>query len=278
MNTEINLRTYTGTKTIKATPMGASDAKHYGAQITEETIKKNIGNPGYLVEYPDGYRSWSPKKAFEDAYRLSETYIDRLRIEHEDLKARYLKGQEFMYSEKFNILSVDEQMALSVQMDVMRKYLAVLASRIKYAEARRYELDAAYLKGEMSMEDFVEATCDNISKGNPDAEEKSDDKKETKKFYQIGAHVVLHDDKEGDIEEDHTFIVQTISAVRANMLIEKWLRDKQEERFRESLKHPERTFVKYQINSFIEESKIIPIGCFIPVSFSEVYNDRANDD
>lgn len=127
-------------------------------------------------------------------------------------------------------------------------------------------------------EDFVEATCDNISKGNPDAEGKSDDKKETKKFYQIGAHVVLHDDKEGDIEEDHTFIVQTISAVRANMLIEKWLRDKQEERFRESLKHPERTFVKYQINSFIEESKIIPIGCFIPVNFSEVYNDRANDD
>ncbi|WP_279065133.1 RNA polymerase subunit sigma [Muribaculum intestinale] len=158
------------------------------------------------------------------------------------------------------------------------EYCVVIIDRLKSAEARRYELDAAYLKGEMSMEDFVEATCDNISKGNPDAEGKSDDKKETKKFYQIGAHVVLHDDKEGDIEEDHTFIVQTISAVRANMLIEKWLRDKQEERFRESLKHPERTFVKYQINSFIEESKIIPIGCFIPVSFSEVYNDRANDD
>lgn len=134
MNTEIYLRTYTGTKTIKATPMGASDAKCYGAKITEDTIKNNIGNPGYLVEYPDGYRSWSPKKVFEDAYRLSETYLDRLRIEHEDLKNRYLKGQEFMYSEKFNILSVDEQMALSVQMDIMRKYLAVLASRIKYAE------------------------------------------------------------------------------------------------------------------------------------------------
>lgn len=167
------------------------------------------------------------------------------------------------------------------------EYCVVIIDRLKSAEARKYELDAAYLKGEMSMEDFVEATCDNITKGlssptlcsakNPDAEN-NDDKKETKKFYQIGAHVVLHDDKEGDIEEDHTFIVQTVSAVRANMLIEKWLRDKQEERFRESLKHPERTFVKYQINSFIEESKIIPIGCFIPVNFSEVYNDRANDD
>ena len=48
----------------------------------------------------------------------------------------------------------------------------------------------------MSMEDFVEATCDNISKGNPEVEENANDKKETKKFYQIGAHVVLHNDKE----------------------------------------------------------------------------------
>lgn len=157
------------------------------------------------------------------------------------------------------------------------EYCVVIIDRLKSAEARRYELDAAYLRGEMSVEDFAEATCDKIIQGNPDAD-KDDDKKETKKFYQIGAHVVLHDDKEGDIEEDHTFIVQTISAVRANMLIEKWLRDQQEERFRESLKHPERTFVRYQINSYIEESKILPIGCFIPVNFSEVYNDRENDD
>lgn len=152
------------------------------------------------------------------------------------------------------------------------EYCVVIIDRLKSAEARRYELDAAYLKGEIAMADYVEATCDNIAKGNPDAEE-DENKKETKKFYQIGAHVVLHDDKEGDIEEYQTFIVQTVSAVRANMLIEKWLRDKQEERYQESLRHPERTFVKYQINSFIEESKIIPIGCFIPVDFSKVYND-----
>lgn len=157
------------------------------------------------------------------------------------------------------------------------EFCVVIIDRLRSAETRKYELDTAYLKGEISMEDFVEATADNITEGNPDAEDISDDKKGTKKFYQIGAHVVLHDDKEGDIEEDHTFIVQTISAVRANMLIEKWLRDKQEERFRESLRHPERTFIKYQINSFIEESKIIPIGCFIPVDFSQVYNDRSDD-
>lgn len=135
----IEFRTYIGTKTIKATPMGANDAKHYGAQITDETVNKNIGNDGYLVEYPDGYRSWSPKKSFDEAYRLAETYLDRLRIEHEDLKNRYLKGQEFVYSLEFNSLSDDEQLALSVQMDLMRKYLDVLASRIKYAEVQERE-------------------------------------------------------------------------------------------------------------------------------------------
>jgi hypothetical protein len=25
---------------------------------------------GYLVQYPDGYESWSPKESFEGAYRL----------------------------------------------------------------------------------------------------------------------------------------------------------------------------------------------------------------
>lgn len=157
------------------------------------------------------------------------------------------------------------------------EYCVILIDSLKSADARKYELDTAYLKGEISMDTYVEATCNAIVEGNPDAEEELNEKNDTKKFYQIVAHVVFHDDKEGEIEEDHTFIVQTISAVRANMLIEKWLRDKQEERFKESLKHPERTFVKYQINSFIEESKIIPIGRFIPVEFSNVYNDRPDN-
>ena len=156
-------------------------------------------------------------------------------------------------------------------------YCVIIVDKLKSAEARKYELDVAYLKGELSMEDFVEATCANIANGNPDASSETDnDNKETKKFYQIVAHVVLHNEKEGDIEENHTFIVQTVSAVRANILIEKWLKDQQELRFKESQKHPERTFVKYEIKSFIEESKIIPIGCFIPRDFSAVYNASDN--
>lgn len=156
-------------------------------------------------------------------------------------------------------------------------YCVVIIDRLKPAEARKLELDTAYLKGDISMETFVEATIDKIQDGNPDVEEDSKSDKEGMKFYEIGAHIVRSHEKEGTQESDHTFIVQTISAVRANMLIEKYLRDAQEEDYLESLQHPERTFVKYDIRSFIETSKIIPIGCFIPVNFSEVYNDGEND-
>ena len=34
--------------------------------------------PGYAVKYPDGYISWSPKAAFEEAYRVSEGDEQRL--------------------------------------------------------------------------------------------------------------------------------------------------------------------------------------------------------
>lgn len=153
----------------------------------------------------------------------------------------------------------------------------VIIDRLKPYEIRKYELDVAYLKGEIPMEEFVESTCDNIVKGNPDADNE-EEKKETKKFYQIGAHIVSTNEKEGaSIEEDNIFIVHTVSAVRANMLIEAYLRDKQEERYEESLLHPERTFVRYDIRSFIEESKIIPVEYFVPRAFSEVYNTPDDD-
>lgn len=61
------MKTYIGTKTIKARPMTRGEA--------EALLKRDIGGAhplaadGYLVEYKDGYQSWSPKGAFDEAYR-----------------------------------------------------------------------------------------------------------------------------------------------------------------------------------------------------------------
>lgn len=60
--TAIKLQTYIGTKIIGAMP------------------QQNNGADGYMVTYEDGYVSWSPKDAFEKAYRKTDamTFGDAL--------------------------------------------------------------------------------------------------------------------------------------------------------------------------------------------------------
>lgn len=125
---ELNFKTYTGTKTIKAVPMGKAEAeKVLGKSITPATPGEN----GYLVEYPDGYRSWSPASAFEDAYRVSETHVDRMKIELADLNERICKATRAINT--FGQISNDERLSLSEQLDVMQKYADILYDRIRYA-------------------------------------------------------------------------------------------------------------------------------------------------
>lgn len=60
------MKTYIGTKFIKATPMTRTEfCKHH----FEIKSAKDYSDDGYLVEYADGYKSWSPKSVFENAYR-----------------------------------------------------------------------------------------------------------------------------------------------------------------------------------------------------------------
>ncbi|MCK4813977.1 MAG: hypothetical protein KAT14_08585 [Candidatus Marinimicrobia bacterium] len=68
------MKAYIGTKIIKAVEMGERefDRKFKGKDLKEGQLSRT----GYMVEYPDGYKSWSPKKTFEDAYReISDTEI-----------------------------------------------------------------------------------------------------------------------------------------------------------------------------------------------------------
>lgn len=60
-------KTYIGTKIIKAVPMTLGDYNTYrGWKIPDN---EDPMTEGYLVEYPDGYESWSPRDVFETAYR-----------------------------------------------------------------------------------------------------------------------------------------------------------------------------------------------------------------
>ena len=42
---------------------------YVGTKVVEAWPEVKDGVPGYAVLYKDGYKSWSPKDTFEDAYR-----------------------------------------------------------------------------------------------------------------------------------------------------------------------------------------------------------------
>lgn len=130
------MKKYIGTKEIQAEPMTMGEAYEKGllqaGRVPDEEYSKHVG---YHVKYEDGYESWSPAAPFEKAYRVADTFLDRLRIERDDLSLRYNKAQDFYYSPKFKeLLWPEEQQAFETQLDLMRKYLAVLDARIQYAE------------------------------------------------------------------------------------------------------------------------------------------------
>lgn len=57
---------YIGTKVVCAIPM---DEVSFLRTYKNQPDNDNETQPGYLVVYEDGYKSWSPKETFERAYR-----------------------------------------------------------------------------------------------------------------------------------------------------------------------------------------------------------------
>lgn len=130
------MKKYIGTKEIQAEPMTMGEAYRRGLlHAGRVPYKSEKSKAGYYVLHDNGYESWSPADVFEKVYRVTDTFLDRLRIERDDLSVRYNKAQAFYYSPKFKeLLRPDEQQAFETQLDLMRKYLAVLDTRIQYAE------------------------------------------------------------------------------------------------------------------------------------------------
>jgi hypothetical protein len=59
------MKKYIGTKVIMAEPMTMTEAQ----KVLDREIKPaTVEEDGYLVEYKDGYKSWSPKSVFDEAY------------------------------------------------------------------------------------------------------------------------------------------------------------------------------------------------------------------
>ena len=82
------MKKYIGTKQVMAAPMTYGQAYKEGLIRENAYVEEYDERPGYLVEYADGYKSWSPADVFEAAYKVAETPLDRVNIEIADVMSR----------------------------------------------------------------------------------------------------------------------------------------------------------------------------------------------
>lgn len=138
------MKTYIVCKRINAKPMTNGEyAELKGCVIpTNENSKVE----GYMVEYSDGYVSWSPKDVFEEAYReeemyplvstamlmKSKDYKERFIAEYQQLVIRYNSLKAMLEKWDKGELSFTPTCPRSIynmQVRAMADYIAVLESR-----------------------------------------------------------------------------------------------------------------------------------------------------
>lgn len=130
------MKQYLGIKKVMAEPMNeqAAVAKGFARKNTD----RHEWRDGYHVQYtnPDGstYDSWSPKQVFEQSYHVSETFLDRMHIEYDELNDRTQRLEAFVKTDKFYHLGAIQQGRLLRQLSAMQQYREWLRLRIEDCE------------------------------------------------------------------------------------------------------------------------------------------------
>lgn len=127
------MKTYLGTKLVTAKSMTRPEAEFVLGRVIKPA-KQNYSDDGYLVQYEDGYRSWSPKDVFEKAYKPADNFIDRMIIERDELQKRLVGLTSSLMTEGFHEKVGDKQYYwMQEQRNAMEIYVEVLNKRITHA-------------------------------------------------------------------------------------------------------------------------------------------------
>lgn len=145
------MKEFIGIKKIEAEPMTRGDYNKYrGWDIPKD---ENPEDEGYLVKYPDGYESWSPKNVFEEAYHevgkdllvdsalamVSKDYKERFRAEYIQVALRFNRLMDML--NKWDKGELDfkptcPRSTYALQLEFMLKYAQMLEARAKIEEIK----------------------------------------------------------------------------------------------------------------------------------------------
>ena len=125
------MKKYIGTKQVEAEPMTMGEA--YRRNLLQNGRVPNDSekdNPGFYVRYQDGYESWSPAETFDKAYKIADTPLDRMIIEHQELRDKINKLKEIMCRKEFCDFDYKQRILLNMQLRSMIEYLFIVEERI----------------------------------------------------------------------------------------------------------------------------------------------------
>jgi hypothetical protein len=132
------MKTYTGTKLVKAQPMTRA---FYNLYRGWPAITNELDTEGYLVEYLDGgeandlrhagYISWSPKDIDIGDVSALQPYQVRVAAEQADLVVKISRLRVFIASPVFAAIYAGEQDRLQTQLAAMLDYSRILGERIE---------------------------------------------------------------------------------------------------------------------------------------------------
>lgn len=106
------MKTYIGTKIVEARPMNRQEYNDYRGWTVPED--ENPLDEGFLIQYPNGYISWSAANVFVEAYRSTDgltfgAAIEALKAGHKVARAGWNGKGMFLYYvasstvDKFNL-------------------------------------------------------------------------------------------------------------------------------------------------------------------------------
>lgn len=148
------MKDYIGIKRIEAEPMTREKYNEYRGWTVPEN--ENPNDEGYLVKYPDGYESWSPKDVFEEAYievgsdtlinstllMKSKNFKERFRAEYIQAVVRFNRLVAFLrqWDEgKLDYEPATPRATFNFQVEAMSKYIGILETRAKIEEIKLFD-------------------------------------------------------------------------------------------------------------------------------------------
>jgi hypothetical protein len=137
---------------VMAKPMSENEARRLFGESPEQ-----FSEPGYLVEYSNGNKRWISKADFEEVSRIADSFVDRMKIEEDELAEKLQKLLDFTATDKFKGLLRGEQELMRLQDTYMYYYHKTLLKRLSLAEKENdttKEIEAACLRF-----NFFEAMC-----------------------------------------------------------------------------------------------------------------------